>query len=472
MFSSIKSKLVALYLVLVIFFLFVVGGYLLYALEETAALTLEDKLSSLLIIFALLLLISVIIILWFATNNIVRPLLQIKNIMSKVKAGQTMKRTVDLFDDEIGMLGQNLNDMLDTLEERTKVIKKDKKRLEAVIENIPGAVLFLDKYRKILLVNYAAENLLNLKRPFLLEQRIEKVIRNPLVIEQVDKIMQKETSQLQGEVIFPYPLQRVMKMAGSPVYSGEGEIEGLIIFFHDITEIRYLEKVRRDFIANVSHELRTPVTSVKGYAETLLDGALEDKTTAREFTEIIDREAGRLSRLITELFELSRLESQQVNFELESVELVETMKKVVQNSYKKAKEKNITINFLSPEPTLFVQADADKLQQVLNNLLENAIKYSFYGEEIVLSFTRFCEKENEVMIWVEDKGPGLPPAELLRVFERFYRLEKGRSRKQGGTGLGLAIVKHIVESHGGRVWAENNPDGGAKFFFTLLLAKM
>ena len=444
---------------------------MLYVLEETAVRALEDKLVGLLIVLTLLLFISVAIIFWFV-GILLRPLLQIKDIMRQVKEGQIMKRAVNLSDDEIGMLGQDLDGMLDTLEGRNRIVKKDKNRLEAVIENIPGAVFYLDRHRKILLVNYAAENLLNLKRPFLLEQRIEKVIRNPLVTEQVDQVMQRKTSQLQGEIVFPYPLKRVMKMAGSPVYSREGEIEGLTIFFHDITEIRYLEKVRKDFIANVSHELRTPVTSVKGYAETLLDGALEDKTTAREFTEIIDREAGRLSRLITEFFELSRLESQQVNLELKSVELVETIKKTVQNLHKKAEEKKISINIVSPETTLFVQADADKLQQVLNNLLENAIKYSFYGEEIIFSFAKVSDEENEVVIWIEDKGPGLPPAELSRVFERFYRLEKGRSRKQGGTGLGLAIVKHIVESHGGRVWAENNPDGGAKFFFTLLLAKM
>ncbi len=470
MLTSIKNKLIALYLLLVTFFLFASGGYLLFVLEETVVQSLEEKLLGLLVIFILFLFISVAIILRFA-DALLMPLAQIKDIMRQIKAGQVRKRTVNLPDNEIGILGQDLNDLLDTLEEKNRVIKRDKNRLEAVIENIPGAVLFLDKDRKILLVNYAAENLLNLKRHFLLEQRIEKVIRNPLVTEQVEQVMQKKTSQLQGEVIFPYPLKRVMKMAGSPVYTGEGEIEGLIILFHDITEIRYLEEVRRDFIANVSHELRTPVTSVKGYAETLLDGALEDKTLAREFTEIIDREAGRLSRLITELFELSLLESQRVNLEVESVELVEIIKRAVQNLHKKAKEKNITINFACPEKQLFVQADADKLQQVLNNLLENAIKYSFYGEEIIFSFDKVSDEENEVVIWIEDRGSGIPPAELSRVFERFYRLEKGRSRKQGGTGLGLAIVKHIVESHGGRVWAENNPDRGAKFFFTLLLAK-
>jgi two-component system, OmpR family, phosphate regulon sensor histidine kinase PhoR len=376
-----------------------------------------------------------------------------------------------LGNEEIGQLGRAINGMAKALSEQIREVEEGKTRLETVVENIPGAVVFTDKYKNVLLVNSAAEELLGLKRNLIINQRLEKFLRDPMVMEEVDKALTGQSKRLSGEVIFPYPERKTMELGGAPVFNSTGTLIGLVMAFHDITAIRRLEKVRRDFISNVSHELRTPVTSVKGYAETLLDGALEDRDTALEFVHIIDREAGRLSRLITELLEISRMENRQAVFDLKPVNLSEIIKKARDNMLQKAVGEDVQIRLALREDPAVVLADADKLQQVLNNLLENAIKYSPPGGEVLLSFEDRNGGSREVTVWVSDSGPGIPPSDLARVFERFYRVEKGRSRKEGGSGLGLAIVKHIVEGHGGRVWAENNPQRGARFLFTLPLVK-
>ncbi len=404
-------------------------------------------------------------------DSLVSPLKPIGDMAAQVAAGTAKEPLKNLGNDEIGQLGRAINGMAKALSEQIREVEEGKTRLETVVENIPGAIIFTDKYKNVLIVNSAAEELLGLKRNLIINQRLEKFLRDPLVMEEVDKALTGQSKRLSGEVIFPYPERKTMELGGAPVFNSAGTLIGLVMAFHDITAIRHLEKVRRDFISNVSHELRTPVTSVKGYAETLLDGALEDRDTALEFVHIIDREAGRLSRLITELLEISRMENRQAVFDLKPVNLSEIMQKARDNMLQKAVSEDVRIRLALMEDPAGVLADADKLQQVLNNLLENAIKYSPPGGEVLLSFEDRNGGGREVTVWVSDSGPGIPPTDLARVFERFYRVEKGRSRKEGGSGLGLAIVKHIVEGHGGRVWAENNPQSGARFLFTLPLIK-
>ncbi len=422
---------------------------------------------SLLVSAVLVTLVAAGLISWRFSQALARPLKPIQEMAAQVAAGEAREPLHDLGSDEIGRLGRAINDMARTLKDKISEVEEGKSRLETVIENIPSAVLFMSKYKNILLVNGAAEKLTGLDRRLLMGQRLEKVIRDTRVIREVDEALAGRSSQLSGEVAFHHPEKRVMELGGAPVYSREGEILGLVMSFQDITAIRRLEKVRRDFISNVSHELRTPVTSVKGYAETLLEGALEDRETAREFVRIIDREAGRLSRLIAELLEISQMENRQVSFNIQPVDLREIMEKARGNLLQKAEDQKIRMDLKPGETPLCVLGDADKLQQVLSNLLENAIKYSPPGSRVQVSYSREEGAAGQVIVQVSDNGPGIPPEDLSRIFERFYRVEKDRSRKQGGSGLGLAIVKHIIEGHGGKVWAENNPGRGASFFFTL-----
>ncbi len=238
---------------------------------------------------------------------------------------------------------------------------------------------------------------------------------------------------------------------------------GSILVFHDLTDLKQLERTREDFVANVSHELRTPLSLIKGYAETLLDGAKDNPEVATKFLQTIDRNARRLDLLIQDLLIISSLESGRVSLSLGPVELHDLAERMLIDFKSRAEARHVQL--VSSMPELLAHADEARLEQVLGNLLENAVKYG--RENGTVTVGGRATPEGLLELFVQDDGPGIPAEALERVFERFYRVDKARSREQGGTGLGLSIVKHIVQGHGGRVWVESQPGKGAKFFFTL-----
>jgi two-component system phosphate regulon sensor histidine kinase PhoR len=242
--------------------------------------------------------------------------------------------------------------------------------------------------------------------------------------------------------------------------------DGAILVFHDITELRRLEKIRQDFVANVSHELRTPISSIKGYAETLLEGALEDKDNAKEFISIIYQDSNRLANLINDLLDLSKIESgkMKMNFiPLDPVSLIKRAVTVIENQAK-AKSIALKLDFASDLPK--IKADETRFSQVMINILDNAIKYSSEGGSATISAKVV---NNALQIDISDTGIGISEKDLPRIFERFYRVDKARSRELGGTGLGLSIVKHIVSAHGGQVWVKSELGFGSTFSFTIPL---
>ncbi|MBI3753842.1 MAG: ATP-binding protein [Deltaproteobacteria bacterium] len=236
----------------------------------------------------------------------------------------------------------------------------------------------------------------------------------------------------------------------------------LIGFFHDVTEEKRVEAIKRDFVANVSHELRTPLASIKGYAETLLDGAMDDKATLKNFLTIIDRHANRMTALIGDLLTLSMLESHQMPMSFESLDIKELIQAVIQGLEKQAADKGISLS-LDVRGRLAVNGDRDRLEQVMVNLIDNAIKYTNKGTVKVTG----RKDGNMLRMDVEDSGIGIPEKDLSRIFERFYRVDKGRSRELGGTGLGLAIVKHIIQGHNGKIWVSSRHGKGSTFSFTI-----
>jgi two-component system phosphate regulon sensor histidine kinase PhoR len=238
---------------------------------------------------------------------------------------------------------------------------------------------------------------------------------------------------------------------------------GTILVFHDLTNLKQLERTRVDFVANVSHELRTPLSLIKGYAETLLDGAKDNPEVATKFLQTIDRNARRLDLLIQDLLTISALESGRVSLSFAPVALHALIERMLADFKSRAAARHVRL--VSAMPELTASADEARLEQVLGNLLENAVKYG--REHGTVTVGGRATPEGALEIFVQDDGPGIPAEALERVFERFYRVDKARSREQGGTGLGLSIVKHIVHGHGGRVWVESAPGHGAKFFFTL-----
>jgi two-component system phosphate regulon sensor histidine kinase PhoR len=243
-------------------------------------------------------------------------------------------------------------------------------------------------------------------------------------------------------------------------------MEGAIAVFHDISRLKELERIRQDFVANVSHELRTPLTTIKGYAETLLEGALKEDV-AFQFTQVIKKHADRLTKIVEDLLMLSRIESKEFRLEKKIVSPQDLVNDVIDYVRQSADKKRISIHKSEMAPSLKVEADRNYLEQVLINLVDNAIKYTPDGGRITISVV---EKEGqEVEFSVRDNGIGIPKEDMPRIFERFYRVDKGRSKESGGTGLGLSIVKHLVQAHGGRVWVESRLGEGSTFSFTLPL---
>jgi two-component system phosphate regulon sensor histidine kinase PhoR len=257
-------------------------------------------------------------------------------------------------------------------------------------------------------------------------------------------------------------VQKVFRVNASPIFE-QDKLSGCLAVIHDITELRKLEKVRTDFVANVSHELRTPLTSIKGFVETLLEGALEDKENSRQFLKIIQGHSERLNNLINDLLDLSQVESNKIELKLARVRLKELTDKVIAGVKSQLKKKGLDVqNRISPGTEASV--DRDRLEQVITNLIDNAIKFNKENGSIKIS----CEElPGQIKVTVEDSGQGIPEKDLPRIFERFYRVDKARSRELGGTGLGLSIVKHIVELHGGSVGVESTEGLGSKFFFIL-----
>jgi two-component system phosphate regulon sensor histidine kinase PhoR len=237
---------------------------------------------------------------------------------------------------------------------------------------------------------------------------------------------------------------------------------GTILVVHDVTRIKQLERTRQEFVANVSHELRTPLSHIKGYTETLLGGAKDDPEVATRFLQTIERNVERLKLLIEDLLTISEIESGRVMLNLQPVQVRVSVEKVFDDFRTRAAAKSVTL--VNEAQELTARADQRRLEQVLTNLMDNAVKYGGNDSRVVVGARL---KDGMVEMFVQDNGPGLPMESLERVFERFYRVDKARSRDQGGTGLGLSIVKHIVQSHGGRVWVESEPGSGAKFYFTL-----
>jgi len=243
-----------------------------------------------------------------------------------------------------------------------------------------------------------------------------------------------------------------------------GETSGAVIVLHDITELRKLERIRRDFVANVSHEFRTPLTAIQGFAETLIGGAIDDPQNRGRFLGIILEHSRRLARLTEDLLKLSQMDAERLELEIRPANVAQLIESCYETSQRRALEKDLSLSLNLPSQLPDVAADARRIQEVLQNLLDNAIQYTLPGGKIVLS----AELRNgEVVFTVSDTGIGIPRADQPRIFERFYRVDVARSREAGGTGLGLSIAKHLVEAHGGRIWVDSEVGSGSQFHFSI-----
>lgn len=266
-----------------------------------------------------------------------------------------------------------------------------------------------------------------------------------------------------SELRLPGLPDRWLEVNAAAVFDEQRKRQGTVVVFHDLTRLKKLERNREEFVANVSHELRTPLSLIKGYTETLLDGAKDNPEVSLKFLQTIDRNAERLKLLIEDLLTISELESGRIRLQLQPVALRPLVSKLCEDFKPRAASREVTL--VNEMPELTANADSDRVLQVLSNLVDNAIKYG--GGEGTVTLRGRAAEDGKIELCVADTGPGIPADARERIFERFYRLDKARSREQGGTGLGLSIVKHIVQSHGGKVWVESEPGQGSRFYFSL-----
>lgn len=367
-----------------------------------------------------------------------------------------------------------------------KQLFKEQHILMMLLKEFRDGILICDSQGAILQVNQSLKNFLHLDRDVTGEQSTN-LIHNEQFRVALDTVLQTGSSHVEEitlekgvshEMFFEVhlvpifmPVAQLTELvipALDAVDHSSQSVEACVIIFHDITDIRQTEKMRRDFVANVSHELRTPLSAIEGYSETLLDGALEDQSVCRDFIQVIYRHSLRLTQLVEDLLDLSKLESPDFRPELIPVSLPNLLQQVIGLVGDKAEDKEIHIDVALHEPLPTVLAEVSSMQQVLTNLLDNAIKYTPSQGRVMVS--AYENGKGKIQVDVSDTGIGIEAKYLPRIFERFYRVDKARSRDLGGTGLGLSIVKHIVQLHGGEIWVESTVNQGSTFSFTLDLA--
>ncbi|MGI6656040.1 MAG: ATP-binding protein [Desulfobulbus sp.] len=407
----------------------------------------------------------------YSARRISRPLEKMKLAAEQLSSGRFNgappdKISCEGMSLEMAALAGSINQMAEQIAHRVRIITQQRNQMEAVFSSMADAVVVIDSERRILRMNRAAIALFTLPARAIQGKLVQGVIRSEALQELIDQTLGDNVARTGEATLFNTPTPTILKAHVVPLRDEAGDSMGALLVMNDLTKLNRLEMVRQDFVANVSHELKTPITAIKGYVETLLDGALDDHDTARRFLGIVIRQVHRLDAIIDDLLTLSRIENQETHSKivLETVEVGQVLEAALQSCAVLADEKEVVVQVDCDEPCP-AQANLPLLEQAIINLLNNAITYSPPGSVITLRCQehRTVEGEPRLRISVADHGPGIAREHLPRLFERFYRCDRSRSREQGGTGLGLAIVKHIAQAHHGEVEVESTPGKGSTF---------
>lgn len=357
---------------------------------------------------------------------------------------------------------KTFNRMSEKLESSLQQIRAEKDEIAAILRSMAEQVIAVDSSGNIFLLNPAAEKLFAVQSQETIGKPFVAVIRQAALCDILRFVLNHHQDKSEEIQLF-LPEERCFEARALPIQS-EGRYRGALLVLHDITRIQKLEKIRRDFVANVSHELRTPLTSIQGFAETLLSGALSDPEHNREFIETIQTEAERLTHLVEDLLNLSAIESGKKKLNLSSLSILDILKEVEESLNSFAQKHTVTLEIVVPAKLPPLHADRDAMKQLFMNLVDNAIKFNKKNGKVILEAV---PNGDFITISIQDTGIGIPEQELPRIFERFYRVDKARSRELGGTGLGLSIVKHILEAHSGTIRVESAAGKGSTFFVTL-----
>jgi two-component system phosphate regulon sensor histidine kinase PhoR len=409
-----------------------------------------------------------ILLSWILARRIIIPVRNLKNGAERFARGELSSR-IELPDiDELRHLAGALNEMGSQLDGRIKAITAQRNEQEAILASMSEGVIAIDDAEHILSVNNSAASLFAIDAKNAPGRLLAEVLRNTMFLQFARKMLESAEAS-EEDIVVPSmydgsAADRILQLHGSVLHDGEGRCIGAVLVASDVTRLRRLETMRKEFVANVSHELRTPLTTIKGFVETLLAGAIDSKEETVRFLTIISGQAERLTSLVEDLLTLALIEREEETRSpaLETRPVIEVVQASVRDQAAHAAAKNITVT-ATGDPGVTARLNAPLLEQAIGNLIDNAIKYSEPDREIAV---KAIKENGDIVIAVKDRGIGIPREHLDRIFERFYRVDKARSRKMGGTGLGLAIVKHIAGLHGGRCSVESEPGKGSTFTIT------
>ena len=363
--------------------------------------------------------------------------------------------------DALEALGISLNRTAARPDRTIQTLTEELNLSSAILGSMVEGVAVVNQAERLVFANPGFAEILGLDVPPTTGSALVEVVRQTELVEAVRQVLGGEF-RVQSEIVTGTLRQHYFAITVAAVRAGE--TTGAVVVLHDVTELRRLERVRRDFVANVSHEFRTPLTAIQGFAETLLAGALDDPQNRTRFLEIILEHSRRLGRLTEDLLVLSKMDSERLELEIQRLRVSQLIESCLETAQRRAAEKDLRISVNMPQPLPDIAGDRRRLAEVLQNLLDNAIQYTLPGGQITLSAEA---GEDEVILTVSDTGIGIPKADQSRIFERFYRVDVARSREAGGTGLGLAIAKHLVEVHGGRLWVDSEVGQGSQFHFSV-----
>ncbi len=389
-----------------------------------------------------------------------QPIKQLTRAANKIAAGELEQKIPVLTSDESGQLARAFNEMSFSLKNLVAEISEDKSKLANILSNIADGVVMTDNEGRLLLANHAAEHILGFEEDKAIGKHLIETIRD-YEIDRTLKLCLEEVEEQTTQLDFG-PGKRFLRVIAVPLMT-EG-LTGSLLLFQDLTELKSLQTVRRELVGNISHELRTPLAGIKAIVETLKDGAINNKKTAKDFLSKIDNEVDRMMQTVTELTELSRIEGGSGDLKSEAFNLNSLINDAVARFKPQAERKNMALSAKLFNDLPPVRGDRDRIYQVITNLAHNAIKFTSQNGKVNISTEL---SENSVLVKVSDTGIGISKENLPRIFERFYKADKARAGE--GAGLGLAIAKHVIQAHGGNIWAESKEGKGSTFFFTLPL---
>lgn len=395
---------------------------------------------------------------YFALKRLLQPIYELRDAAVNFSGGNYSSKVYPAKEQELGMIADSLNSMAKQLDEKLDIIGEQNNLQEVVLKSMKEGVLAVDYEERVLMLNETASSILGISDKNLTGKTLQEVIR----VSEIQKFFKKiisEGNPQEAEIILQHDKDKFLQLSGTLLYDMDNKAIGALVVFNDISNLKHLDTLKKDLVANVSHELRTPVTTIKGFIETLKEGAIDDPKNAERFLNIISKHIDRLNMLIDDLLILAKLEEKSEEVQLNEEKIRPLLRSVVEDFEFKANEKKITIS-IDCDEDLTARINRHLVEQAISNLVDNAVKYSDKKTSIEVGA---YSDEGKLVFVVKDEGYGISQEHIPRLFERFYRIDKGRSREEGGTGLGLAIVKHIVNTMHGTIDVESALGEGTTF---------